>query len=80
MHDGGIVAESDGHGAGSRFVVRLPVVLTVTTDERDDHNNVPKAKPVRRIVVADDNVDGADSLAEMLRIMGNDTEDRPRRP
>ena len=75
MHDGSIVAESDGHGAGSRFVVRLPVVLTVTTERPDDHNGVPKVKPARRrILVVDDNVDGADSLAEMLRIMGNETQ------
>ena len=38
MHDGSIVAESGGYGTGSRFVVRLPVVLTVTTDRPDDHN------------------------------------------
>ena len=75
MHDGSIVAESGGHGTGSRFVVRLPVVLTVTTDTPDDHNGVQKVKPARRrILVVDDNEDGADSLAEMLRIMGNDTQ------
>ena len=75
MHDGSIVAESDGHGTGSRFVVRLPVVLTVTTDRPDDHNEDPKAKPARRrILVVDDNVDGASSLAMMLDIMGNETQ------
>jgi len=75
MHGGGIVAESGGHGAGSRFVVRLPVALAVTTDGPDDHNEVPKAKPARRrILVVDDNVDGASSLAMMLDIMGNETQ------
>ncbi len=75
LHDGSIVAESGGHGAGSRFVVRLPVVLTVTTDGPDDDNNVPMAKPARRrILVVDDNVDGAGSLAMMLDFMGNETQ------
>lgn len=75
MHDGSIVAESGGHGMGSRFVVRLPVALAVTTDRADDHKTVPKAKPARRrILVVDDNRDGATSLAEMLGIMGNETQ------
>jgi len=75
MHDGGIVAESGGHGTGSRFVVRLPVALTVTTDRPDEHNVVPKVRlSRRRILVVDDSEDGATSLAEMLNIMGNDTQ------
>ena len=75
MHDGSIVAESGGHGAGSRFVVRLPVMLTVTADGPDDDNIVTKDKPARRrILVVDDNRDGATSLAEMMDIMGNDTQ------
>ncbi len=75
MHDGSIVAESGGPGTGSRFVVRLPVVLAVTTDT-PDHDGGEKLKPTarRRILVVDDNGDGADSLAEMLRIMGNETQ------
>ena len=75
MHDGSIVAESGGHGAGSRFVVRLPVMLTVTADGPDDDNIVTMDKPARRrILVVDDNRDGATSLAEMMDIMGNDTQ------
>lgn len=73
MHDGGIVAESGGHGAGSRFVVRLPVALTVASAEPDGYASVQAARPARRrILVVDDNRDGATSQAEMLTMLGND--------
>ena len=31
MHGGSVEARSDGHGTGSEFLVRLPVVLSSTT-------------------------------------------------
>jgi PAS domain S-box-containing protein len=75
MHDGSIVAESDGPGLGSRFVVRLPVVLAVGTDVPQPAGDAAvQSVGGRRILVVDDNRDGADSLATMLRIMGNATQ------
>ena len=75
MHDGSVTVESGGNDRGSRFVVRLPVAPSVTVDQPDDSGGVLKVKPARRrILVVDDNVDGATTLAEMLKIMGNDTQ------
>jgi PAS domain S-box-containing protein len=74
MHGGSIEAESGGHGTGSKFRVRLPVVLSLTSDapDRPDGRATPAAR--RRILMVDDNRDGAISLAEMLNIMGNETQ------
>ena len=53
----------------------MPVLLARTFDQPDDSGGVLKVKPARRrILVVDDNVDGATTLVEMLKIMGNDTQ------
>ncbi len=74
MHGGSIEARSEGLGRGSEFVVRLPVVVEASVPPkvvpRDDH---PPPRSSLRILIVDDNRDGADSLSEMLNIMGNDT-------
>lgn len=71
MHGGSVEARSDGHGMGSEFIVRLPVVLSVTQPQADDAEPIhPSSR--RRILVVDDNRDAAMSLAMMLKVMGND--------
>jgi PAS domain S-box-containing protein len=72
LHGGHVEAKSEGPGKGSEFIVRLAVV-----DEAAD----PAPKPEKsmtgqlggyRVLVADDNVDSATSLAMLLRLMGNE--------
>ncbi|MES2626131.1 MAG: response regulator [Pseudomonadota bacterium] len=74
MHGGSVEAKSDGHGRGSEFVVKLPVVLSVNPDFKPP---LEQDKPVRsaseyRILVADDNKDAADSLAMIFMINGSE--------
>ncbi len=74
MHGGHVQARSEGPGKGSEFVVRLPIVIEASQPQVPSVNDEPSAtKSSLRILIVDDNRDGANSLAEMLGIMGNDT-------
>ena len=74
MHGGSVEARSNGNGRGSEFVVRLPVALSSVGDERSNQPDPVYPTAGRRILVVDDNLDAADSLAMMLTMMGNETQ------
>ena len=71
LHGGRVQAFSDGPGAGSEFVVSLPLPVTAAGRRGADavHGSVP-SRPVR-VLIVDDNRDGADSLAMMLGVLGH---------
>jgi PAS domain S-box-containing protein len=71
MHGGQVKAESEGEGQGSTFTVTLPAAADRAAPARSTTAN-SQAAAGRRILVVDDSRDGADSLATMLKLLGNE--------
>jgi CheY-like chemotaxis protein len=80
MHGGSVEAQSEGLGCGSEFIVRLPMLLQekamtapalsqpAVSNVRETHRNVIAAC---RVLVVDDNVASAQSLALVLKLEGH---------
>ncbi|MEO8754992.1 MAG: ATP-binding protein, partial [Casimicrobiaceae bacterium] len=71
LHGGTIVARSAGVGLGSEFTIQLPRGTTQSESEpRNGGSGAPAVQ--RRILIADDNHDAAESLAILLRMEGHE--------
>ena len=71
MHGGSVSVTSAGQGQGSEFVVRLPLVVTPLQVKIPVMPAHTAAAAGQRVLVVDDNLDVADSLAIMLRQRGH---------
>ncbi len=74
MHGGRVSAKSEGAGKGSEFSVHLPALADAeqpkTPDLRGDMHLGHTGARKRRVLVVDDNVDAAESIALILRHTG----------
>ena len=72
LHGGSLEARSRGVGFGSEFVVRLPLIRPPASRPKVDDAPAARASASRKVLIADDNRDAADSLAVLLRMDGHD--------
>jgi CheY-like chemotaxis protein len=86
LHGGSVVADSDGEGRGSEFVVRLPARVHARKEHQRDrlvprdgqgrvataHARTATTRP-RRVLVVDDNIDAAETLETLLSLGGVET-------
>ncbi len=75
-HGGTVEAHSDGLGKGSTFTVRLPKAVRhdmETIDTKPTDTSIPVAAAGKRVLIVDDNIDAAETLAMMLELLGQQT-------
>ena len=74
LHDGTLIATSEGLGHGSHFLVKLPLAEPATGDlsRLASHPNSDTRRAIRALIV-DDNVDAAESLSLLLKYEGHST-------
>jgi PAS domain S-box-containing protein len=73
-HDGTVSVTSEGQDYGSTFTVTLPIMADVEheSDPGQSGSDTAGIPPRQRILVVDDNVDSAETMAIMLKFIGND--------
>ena len=77
LHGGQVEAQSPGIGAGSSFVITLPAhpgapLARVDAESAPDPEATPDGARSLKVLIVDDNRDGAESLAGLLLLLGHE--------
>jgi PAS domain S-box-containing protein len=72
LHHGELTVRSAGPGLGSEFTVRMPFLRAEPASEVRPKELVARPGPKCRVLIADDNKDGAESLGTLLGLQGHE--------
>jgi len=70
LHGGQVEAHSEGPGQGSEFIVRLPCLHAAPPAQGEPEATSTDGPQGVRVLVVDDNVDGAEMLGTLLEMSG----------
>jgi PAS domain S-box-containing protein len=72
LHDGAVTAHSAGPGTGSEFIIRLPLIGDAEpAEETAPSRQTAGGGASLKILIVEDNKDGAQTLAKLLSFMGH---------
>ncbi len=79
LHGGSVAASSAGLGMGSEFTVRLPLSPVLVGEEREvpapaESRRRPRSTGPKRVLIVDDEPDGAETMALVLRQEGHEAQ------
>jgi PAS domain S-box-containing protein len=74
LHRGKVEAKSAGIGQGSEFTVQLPVLVSQALQKSKPSTAAEPSSQTSRVLVVDDNIDGAETVAMTLRLSGYDVQ------
>jgi signal transduction histidine kinase/CheY-like chemotaxis protein len=74
LHGGEITVQSAGASQGSEFTIRLPAEPAPARKRRENgaSPHADEASPQRRVLLVEDSVDAAETLADLLDLWGHD--------